>query len=157
ILPPPDPLHGPTIAGPMARAHLDCARLARNHQHWPSGTVSTEQLRHVHDGLTAAGIHHLALASLRDLTEELLGKRRQPRYSWRVLFPLVWEVAPDRWDGLLVQFVLERLDGVGDVFLDPRHAFLQMDRDFSDVLRHAPAVLRGQGLCTPDGDVRVRI
>jgi hypothetical protein len=143
----------------VARAHLECVRLAAARQ-WTSDTVESSALRQLHARLFPAPPAHLPHAFLRDLAEELLGHRRQPEPRDRrvVLFPLVWQEPGRPPTGTLVQFVLERLDvGEGQVFLDPVQAFVSLDDSFSTVFRHAADALRQHGACPPRGDVRVRI
>jgi hypothetical protein len=141
----------------VARAHLECALLAASRQ-WTSDTVETSALRELHARLFPTLPDHLPFAFLRDLSGELLGRRREaPTGAQRtVLFPLV-QSSGGMPTGNLAVFVLEALDGEGQVFLDPRQAFVLLDESFAAVFRHARDILRQHLGCLPRGDVRVRI
>jgi hypothetical protein len=138
----------------VADVHLECVELARNRQ-WTSDTVETAALTALHERLFPDKPPHLPVAFLHDLTADILGKPRPVRDpgTVAVLFPLVREGG----ESTLVQFVLELLDGDGQVFLHPRQAFLSLDPSFRNIFRHAPDALRQHVGCAPTGDVRVRI
>src|SRR5205085_2799529 len=139
-----------------ANAHLACVQLVTQRQ-WTSDTVESAALATLHAKLFPKAPSHLPAAFLHDLTAELLGKPRLARATTTVVLPLVWEWPNGDSDGKLVQFVLELLNGSGQVFLDPRQACLELDESFGAIFRHAPEALGKHLGCSSTGDVRVRI
>jgi hypothetical protein len=140
----------------LANAHLECVELAKQRQ-WTSDTVESAALAALHAKLFPNGLAHLPVAFLHDLIGELLGKQRPARATATVVFPLVWQDENGKPDGKLAQFSLDLLDGPGQVFLDPRQAFLDLKDSFSTIFRHAAEALDKHVGCSPTGDVRVRI
>jgi len=140
----------------VAKAHLGCIRLV-NHRQWTSDTVESAALAALHANLFPKAPSYLPAAFLHDLTAELQGKPRLARATATVVFPLVWEWPNGKTDGQLAQLVLELLNGSGQVFLDPRQAFLDLDESFAAIFHQAPGALAKNLGCSATGDVRVRI
>ncbi len=149
----------PQTLRPIAEAHLACARLAAAGQ-WSSDTVESAQCAELHRNLFPPGsAPHQPIAFLRDLAEGMLGRPPGPQTPETrvVVVPLV-SGSGSQANGNLVQLVLERLDvGQGEVFLDTRQAFLNLDDSFRSIFRDAPRAVTSFLGCAPNGDVRVRI
>lgn len=137
----------------IAEALLECAEASKQ-LHWPTSTLTTETLTRIRNKYFSDDPPHLPLAFFRDVIRKPPDQEPPQR---AVIFPLVWEEQNRDPQGKLVRFVLELLDGPGQVFLDPRQAFLNLDPSFRSIFRHAPEALANHLGCSATGDVRVHL
>ena len=139
----------------MILAHLLCARAAVESMSATGMPLAT--LEAINADLQGYSVEPMPLAFLDDLARQLSGGRRSRGRATESWFPLVSSDGHQE-DAQIAKFVLERLPrGTGDVFTAVEQAFVPMDRDFEQVFRHAPQILKQQGLCSPTADVSVRV
>lgn len=134
----------------MVLAHLLCARAV-------IGGTPESALKTINTDLDRLGSGTLPLAFLDDLCNQLsTGRRSGMRQPPEVWFPLV-SYEGNRESALIARFVMEPVEGKGEVFIAPEQAFVPLDPDFEQVLHHAPQVLKQEGICSPSTSVRVRV